>query len=130
MGKQYSCCGRWYRECVVWRAKDPKMRNPTKKFNQYRNLTSEPSENDNSIVVSFARQTVQSVYHHRVPCYSYSIVSPWYIRMFEDYIPLCSVATLNALCSYWAHYFLNSPCNFRKIIKYLIWRNVNMGRVF
>ncbi len=32
----------------------------------------------------FARQTVRSMYHHRVPCYYlYNIVSPWYICMLE-----------------------------------------------
>ncbi len=33
---------------------------------------------------SFARQTARSMYHHRAPCYSYSIVSSWCICMLED----------------------------------------------
>ncbi len=42
---------------------------------------------------SFASQTARSTYHHPAPCYSYSIVSPWYICMLE--VPYFSFATLN-----------------------------------
>ncbi len=40
---------------------------------------------DNSVTGSFTRQTARSMYHHRAPCYLYSIVSPWYIYMLKGY---------------------------------------------
>ncbi len=44
MERQYSCCGRWYIECVVWRAKDAIKLLHVRMNVRYQNLTSEPSD--------------------------------------------------------------------------------------
>ncbi len=85
MVRQYSRCDRRYVECVVWWAKDSiKLLHVRMKYLLRCELWNKWAEwYDNSVMGSFARQTVWSMYHCRALCYSYSIVSPCYICMLE-----------------------------------------------